>query len=726
MEPSQLKQLEFELAFLTMLTKNGLKPLSRWEKSLLPDEVAVLEASGLSVAHVSRRVRNGSTVTESVFSSMDKYIDLYVNKFEGTPVDKSPVTQRFEGFLFGFPPCCVEHFIQHGYAQNNLSRWDQELLFHWACPGCQVTPTLVPEYRRIYQQCQNIFAGKKQRSIKDWHEPVKKTIAVSASLSLLALGIFQPVFSQNGSPLDADPHWLDCPDDADNDYLEDTYEKIIGLNPGKPDTDGNGVVDGVQLARELEQLYQSLPDKPRDNGPFVQDHMLKGIETCSVCKETVNMGYAVIINPLENLFIKVPYISLHHFLRHGSFSYDGDIHGDGRINAALLFTVLTGDGSTHRLPIDNDQDNDGLADDEEPFFGTDKNNPDSDNDGREDGVQLARAFAARIDSLSREPQQTAPYAIEHKARGIEMCPHCGQYFNMGFVELIHPQRTDSLSVPFIAVHYLHCGCFKYHGTTNKGIIEPHRLRAILSPASDLHHINVIPDRDHDGLSDSEENRLHFDPDDNDQDNDGIKDGVGLAKKWAMIIQGLPEHSESGPFVVHHPQWGLETCHICGEEVNMGFVDIGHPQINTVLQLPYLGLHFMEHGSFSYYGTVHQNRVNVAALHTLLTGAPTTIREEPAASPNTLQVQNAYPNPFNSQIVLPFVIHSDKIEKVQISIYNIQGKCVRTLLNRNVPSGRYEITWDGRTDENQIAPSALYFIEFKVGETLVTRKITFIK
>ena len=726
MESSKLKQLECELTFLTLLTKTGLKPLSRWEKSLSPDEVAVLEAAGLSVAHVSRRVRNGAGVTESVFSSMDKYIDLYINRFEGTAVDKSPSTQRFEGFLFGYPPCCVEHFIQHGYTQNGLSREDQELFFHWACPKCRITPTLVPEYRRVYQQCRDIFAGKKPRSSKNWHEPVKKTMAVSASLSLLALGIFQPVFSQPGFSLDVDPHWLDCSDDTDNDYLEDRLEKITGLNPDKPDSDGNGVLDGVQLAREMEQLYQSLPDKPRDNGPFVQDHTLRGIETCSVCKETVNMGYAIIINPLENLSIKVPYISLHHFLKHGSFSYDGDVHGQGRINAALLFTVLTGDGSSHRLPLDDDLDNDGLADDEEPFFGTDKKDADSDDNGLDDGVQLARHFATRIDSLPREPQQTTPYAIEHQARGIEMCPHCGRYFNMGFMELIHPQRADTVSVPFIAVHYLHCGCFKYHGTTNKGIIEPHRLRAILSPVPDLHYINVIPDRDHDGLADPEEKRLDFDPDENDQDNDGINDGVGLAKKWAMIIQGLPDHADSGPFVVHHPQWGLETCHVCGHEVNMGFVDIGHPQINTVLQLPYLGLHFMEHGSFSYYGTVHQNRVNVAALHTLLTGTPTIIQEEHAAFPNMLQVQNAYPNPFNSQIVLPFVIHSDKSEKVQISIYNLQGKCVRTLLKRTVPAGRYEIAWDGRTDENHIAPSALYFIEFKVGETLFTRKITFIK
>ncbi|MHC4538575.1 MAG: hypothetical protein ACYTEK_00025 [Planctomycetota bacterium] len=141
-----LRQIDFELAYLALLTYEGLKPLSRWEKPLDEGVLDLLQQMGLLTKQVRRGVKTGKEVVETVFSRTAAYIRLYEHCFSETPIDKSARTQRFEGFLFGYPPCCVSWFISHPYAPNGLNAQEQEILFHWACKDCKVTPLLARSY----------------------------------------------------------------------------------------------------------------------------------------------------------------------------------------------------------------------------------------------------------------------------------------------------------------------------------------------------------------------------------------------------------------------------------------------------------------------------------------------------------------------------------------------------------------------------------------------------
>jgi hypothetical protein len=151
----RLKQIDFELAYLALLTREGLKPLSRWEKPLDDHGLKLLQQIGLLTKQIRRTVKTGKKVTETIFSVSPGYIQLYENRFADTPIDKSPATVRFEGFLFGFPPCCVDQFIRHPYIKNGLDPQLQKILFHWSCKDCNITPTLLPPYRRIHDHVQN-------------------------------------------------------------------------------------------------------------------------------------------------------------------------------------------------------------------------------------------------------------------------------------------------------------------------------------------------------------------------------------------------------------------------------------------------------------------------------------------------------------------------------------------------------------------------------------------
>jgi len=146
-----LKEIDFELAYLALLTCEGLKPLSRWEKPSAYQELNLLQQMGLVTSQIRRTVKTGKEIIETIFSVSVGYIQLYEKRFGSTPIDKSAQTVRFEGFLFGFPPCCVDQYIHQPYGQNSLAPEQQKILFHWACKDCKITPTLLPAYLRIHE-----------------------------------------------------------------------------------------------------------------------------------------------------------------------------------------------------------------------------------------------------------------------------------------------------------------------------------------------------------------------------------------------------------------------------------------------------------------------------------------------------------------------------------------------------------------------------------------------
>ncbi|HPC95075.1 MAG TPA: hypothetical protein PLU87_09045 [Sedimentisphaerales bacterium] len=146
-----LKQVDFELAYLALLTREGLKPLSRWEKPLAEPGWAALTAMGLHVERVHRRLRSGKTFEETIFGKATAHLEIYAQHFRNRPVDKSAETVRIEGYLFGYPPCCIAQYIRQAYAPHDFPVDQQKILFHWSCKGCVITPTLIPHYERIHR-----------------------------------------------------------------------------------------------------------------------------------------------------------------------------------------------------------------------------------------------------------------------------------------------------------------------------------------------------------------------------------------------------------------------------------------------------------------------------------------------------------------------------------------------------------------------------------------------
>jgi hypothetical protein len=145
-----------------------------------------------------------------------------------------------------------------------------------------------------------------------------------------------------------------------------------------------------------------------------------------------------------------------------------------------------------------------------------------------------------------------------------------------------------------------------------------------------HQQPVSLDADADLLADAEETAIGYRPIITDQNRNEVPDGVDLAQHCAALIDEMPAYYPDTtmpiPNEIHkvvHALFGIDRCGICGQEVNMGGIEIVNPNLglsypdpNDPLEgefLPELALHYMQHGSFDCYGDTHAGRVDIARL-----------------------------------------------------------------------------------------------------------------
>ena len=88
-------------------------------------------------------------------------------------------------------------------------------------------------------------------------------------------------------------------------------------------------------------------------------------------------------------------------------------------------------------------------------------------------------------------------------------------------------------------------------------------------------------------------------------------------------------------------------------------------------------------------------------------------------PEAFSLDRAYPNPFNPTTTLSFAIPVDS--EVSLSIYNLQGREIVSLINGNMDVGYHSIVWDA----NSYA-SGVYFVKMVAGEFVNTQKLMLIK
>ena len=99
------------------------------------------------------------------------------------------------------------------------------------------------------------------------------------------------------------------------------------------------------------------------------------------------------------------------------------------------------------------------------------------------------------------------------------------------------------------------------------------------------------------------------------------------------------------------------------------------------------------------------------------------KEKPEEYTN-LGIMGIYPNPFNPETNIDYSVKEET--PVEISVYNIKGQRVKTLVDNSVSAGDHNVVWHGDSDSDTPVSSGVYFVKMVTGNHIETRKIVLMK
>ncbi len=178
-------------------------------------------------------------------------------------------------------------------------------------------------------------------------------------------------------------------------------------------------------------------------------------------------------------------------------------------------------------------------------------------------------------------------------------------------------------------------------------------------------------------------------------------GSGPAVYWAAIYPGFPKTyfvATSTGLYATNTLAGDNT--VWTQESPGG---IGNVVINMIKTRPYDGRVVV--------GT-HGNGVYTADLPPAWVGV-----EEQGA---LLGAVKSYPNPFIDQMVFEFSLEQDA--RVQLEVFDLQGKLINTLLNERKSTGTYQVSWDRTNSKGQRVKSGTYLYQLTINDTKASGKL----
>ena len=93
-------------------------------------------------------------------------------------------------------------------------------------------------------------------------------------------------------------------------------------------------------------------------------------------------------------------------------------------------------------------------------------------------------------------------------------------------------------------------------------------------------------------------------------------------------------------------------------------------------------------------------------------------------PENFELLQNFPNPFNPSTQIGYVLEKDGI--VELEVFNVMGRRIRTLVNEHRQAGMYKVIWDGRDESGNRVESGVYIYQLRTTNNVVTKRMVLIK
>ena len=194
--------------------------------------------------------------------------------------------------------------------------------------------------------------------------------------------------------------------------------------------------------------------------------------------------------------------------------------------------------------------------------------------------------------------------------------------------------------------------------------------------------------------------------------DCIYSSIDNGDTWSQAAHGLPEDSNVRCLAAS------STTLYAGTGAGGVFVsyDYGahwNPTDGGLAGAPVYAL--FPYGSYLYAG------MNAGGVWKCLQSEITDV--ESAGTPTIALLQN-YPNPFNPATTIRFDVPSAM--HVKLSIYDVNGGQIVTLVDQHMAEGCKEITWTAKDNRGRAVSSGIYFYRLVAGDFVQTKKMVILR
>jgi len=113
---------------------------------------------------------------------------------------------------------------------------------------------------------------------------------------------------------------------------------------------------------------------------------------------------------------------------------------------------------------------------------------------------------------------------------------------------------------------------------------------------------------------------------------------------------------------------------------------------------------------------------VGALHWWSDGGPLNVEDNNVVE--KFELEQNYPNPFNPTTTISYKISNPG--KVKLTVYNLLGEKVATLVDANRTAGKYNTIWNATDDAGHRVSSGIYFYKLQAGSNTAIKKMMLLK